>query len=180
MDESTLLSRCRQSDESAWEALLSEYGAQLFRFCLGSLTREEDAAYDLAQETWCKAARYIQNFRGDSSFKTWLFRIAYNSWLNRCRTRERKPEAALVADDETGRSIEPVNMVSPDREVGARHDLEYVLGQLGPECERVLNMRYVLGYGEREIAEILEQNEKTVSARISRCRSRAREIFYAG
>jgi RNA polymerase sigma factor (sigma-70 family) len=86
----------------------------------------------------------------------------------------------LELDPVTQQLPEPVCWVSPADHFGAQHDLDEVLEQLGPECQHIINLRHILGYHEKEIAELLQENESTVSSRLSRCRSRGREILNAG
>lgn len=89
-----------------FEALYQEYVLDIYHFCL-SLCGNELLAEDITQETFFKALQNIDRFRGECSVKTWLFRIAQNEWITRCRKNKKltslegQPEPSGEGDLET-------------------------------------------------------------------------------
>lgn len=85
MDEDTkLVRRCQKGDAEALEALIVKYQRQVYAFIL-RMTDDAEEAKDLTQTAFMNMAKGMSDFRGDSSFKTWLYRIAANLSLNHKR-----------------------------------------------------------------------------------------------
>ncbi|HYP00349.1 MAG TPA: sigma-70 family RNA polymerase sigma factor [Pyrinomonadaceae bacterium] len=83
--ESELIGRAQAGDAEAFSALARAYERRIFLLALHH-ARDRHNAEDLSQEVWLKAFRAIRNFRGESSFYTWLRQITINTFLNHCRT----------------------------------------------------------------------------------------------
>jgi RNA polymerase sigma-70 factor (ECF subfamily) len=98
-----LVHRARKGDPDALAALVQENQGVVYRFLLGR-TADEDLAADLTQDTFLKALRSLEQFRGDASFRTWLLAIARNEVLGRhrkdARRRERDLDEGLEVADE--------------------------------------------------------------------------------
>jgi RNA polymerase sigma-70 factor, ECF subfamily len=91
--DETLAARAASGDDSAFEAIVMRYQARVFRLAC-RLTSDTDAP-DVLQETFLQVYRHISNFRGDSLFSTWLFRITTNASLMHRRARARRPAQSL-------------------------------------------------------------------------------------
>ena len=91
--DETLAARAASGDDSAFEAIVERYQARVFRLAC-RLTSDTDAP-DVLQETFLQVYRHISNFRGDSLFSTWLFRITTNASLMHRRARARRPAQSL-------------------------------------------------------------------------------------
>ena len=89
-----LLTRARNGDSGALEILVTRHQGVVYRYLLGFL-KDEDQAADAAQETFLKALSRLDGFRGESSFRTWLLAIARNEALGLIRTRGRRREEPL-------------------------------------------------------------------------------------
>ena len=94
-DEREILQRVRDGDIEAIQALFERHRTRIFRVCL-LYTDNPDDAKDVLQETFLRAYKSIKRFRGDSSFTTWLTRIAINICLN--LRRDRKAAESLETD----------------------------------------------------------------------------------
>jgi RNA polymerase sigma-70 factor (ECF subfamily) len=92
--EQELVERARKGDDAAFENLVRMYQRPLYGY-LYRLSGDMDDAMEITQVAFVKAHRSLGRFRGDSSFKTWLFRIAGNSWRNHIRDRSRKRTVTL-------------------------------------------------------------------------------------
>ena len=104
MDESDLVARAAARDVAAFSALARAHQSKV-RGLLLRLTRGNHAlADDLAQETFLEAWRAIANFRGDSAFSTWLYRIAYSRFLMQARKRRHEPLGDWEGEASSGES----------------------------------------------------------------------------
>src|SRR5205085_11658477 len=86
--DARLLDRCRRGDAYAFETLFRKYQTYVYNVSLGMLCNSEDAA-DITQETFLRLHRSLDSFRGDSTFSTWLYRVAVNLCITEIRRRGR-------------------------------------------------------------------------------------------
>lgn len=103
-DDIALIQRYLAGEETAAEELVLRYQKQLYAF-LYRMTRDMEEAKDLTQKTFLKAIQGLGGFRGDASFKTWLYQIALNTGLNHLKENRREmvdiDETALGSNDDT-------------------------------------------------------------------------------
>src|ERR1700710_3257791 len=88
--DAPLIERVKQGDVKAFEMLVVKYQRRIERL-VGRMVRDVDLVPDIAQETFIRAYRAIPQFRGDSAFYTWLYRIAVNTAKNAVVARDRNP-----------------------------------------------------------------------------------------
>ncbi len=167
--EKKYLSRARQGDVKAFEALVLSHDAFVSSVCL-SILKNVHLAEDASQETFIKAWRGIKNFKAQSSFSTWLFTIAKNT----CRDilEKEKPVEELSDTLVSGESVED--------EAVARSECDEVrraLLCLDRDAREVLVLREWRGLSYLEIAEVLGISEGTVKSRIARAREKLLEIL---
>jgi RNA polymerase sigma-70 factor (ECF subfamily) len=146
---------CRAGDMRAYEKLYRAQGARmrnLARNLLGSPADAEDAV----QDTFLKIQRGIGNFRGQSSFVTWTFRILVNTCYDIRRRRVRRKENVQDDTDESSRSRE---LRAPGAHPTLRMALEHALEQLTEHQRNVFLMYEVEGFHHAEIAATLEISE---------------------
>ena len=87
-DDAALIERCRAGDIAAFEPLVEKYRQRVWRLAYNVL-RDREEAWDVAQEAFVRAWQALPNFRGQSAFYTWLFRIVMNVASDRARARAR-------------------------------------------------------------------------------------------
>jgi RNA polymerase sigma-70 factor (ECF subfamily) len=157
-DDAALVERALAGDGPALDALVSRHHAGVYAVAYRVLG-DPEAAADAAQDTFVKALRGLRGFRAESSFRTWLFRIAANTATSRGRQRTRQREVPLegVAWLEGGSSPETEAMVRTEVDrVGA------ALDRL-PEKQRLaVTLRLQEDMTHREIAEVLDSSEGAV------------------
>jgi RNA polymerase sigma-70 factor (ECF subfamily) len=95
VDEREAIEACQRGEREAFDGLVERYQRDIYRLCYRYVNDPQDAG-DMAQEVFLKAYRAIGKFRGDSSFSTWLYRIAVNTCLNFRSVR--RPEAEPLSD----------------------------------------------------------------------------------
>lgn len=165
MQEKELIIKARAGDEEAFASLVSLYRAKIFQHCL-SIVKDEEIAQDLVQETLIHAFRHLDTFRMQSSFYTWLYRIAHNLSLNylkkdkRAKERELKEEIFLTAAKE---EVEEDNFDTKLREI---------LKDLPPKQRIVVEMYYLEHIPQKEIAARLNIPPGTVRSRLFNARKK--------
>lgn len=170
------------SDEALVQAALREGGERPFgelvrrhegkvRGLLLRLTSDRNLADDLAQEVFLRAYRGLVGFEGRARFSTWLYRIAYNVYLNhRARVREL---AALPENFEAG-AMAPETSMSASRS-DLRRDLDAAIAALPERYRAVVMLYYLEDVSYPEIAEILELPLGTVKTHLHRAKRMLRE-----
>lgn len=180
-DEEQLLQGLRTGTESAYETLILQFEQPIFNL-VSRLLKDQNEACDVVQEVFLKVFRKIKAFRGQSSLKTWVYRIAVNEAHNHSRWhgRHRRPEVGLDGPEESRSYVDtiPAQGESPfdyvlDRENQAL--LEEALAGLNPSFRTVVVLRDIEDLSYEEIAAVLQVPMGTVKSRILRGREALRE-----
>ncbi|NLP37898.1 MAG: sigma-70 family RNA polymerase sigma factor [Firmicutes bacterium] len=182
--EKLLVSRCQKGDLHAYDLLMQKYEKKVYTLCYRMTGNKEDAA-DLAQESFLKAFRALPSFQGQSSFSTWLFRIVTNTCLDERRKRQRKPHIYSL-DNPLSTADGEIQLEFADEGPGPlqitleqelQKEIQELLHRLPPKQRAIIIMRDLQGFSYEEMAEALEISLGTVKSRLSRARSRLRELY---
>jgi RNA polymerase sigma-70 factor (ECF subfamily) len=176
--EALFVSRLQANDDAAYDELVRVYHASIFHVAYRMLGDSNEAA-DAVQDIFLKVFRHVQGFRGDSSLKTWIYRIAFSEILNRLRWWKRRFRSSTVSldDDRDGRG-QAFKLVAP--EPSALHVLEskeresaiqQALTKLSGEHRSIVILRDIEGFSYSEIADILGISTGTVKSRLARARA---------
>ena len=168
MDEDSELLKRGRRDPKAFRALIERHGPYLYGIA-HTLSGNAADAEDLVQETLLGAIR--SEFRGESSVRTWLVRILTNRAAMLRRTRRRRPEAELKAEQA------PPSAKDAARAVDAKVDLAGMLDQLSIEHRQVIILRELDGLSYEEMAAALGLPRGTVESRLHRAREELRRRF---
>lgn len=143
----------------AFDELVRRYQSPVRRFFLSQTMGNEQLSDDLAQDTFIKAYTSITSFRGLSSFKTWLMRIAYNVFYDYTRKRQIAVSDWQLAESQqpTAKSQQPIAM-----------DLYAALALLKPDERTCITLQLIDGYDIVVIAKITQMKEGTVKSHLSR------------
>jgi RNA polymerase sigma-70 factor (ECF subfamily) len=180
-----LVERAKRGDVQAFEQLISQYEKKVFNTAYRLTGNYEDAA-DVAQEAFLRAYSSIPEFRGDSSFATWLFRIVHNACLDELRKRKRQRATSLdetVAgeDGEMDRQLAVADASDGPEQalerVEVQRTVQESISALDEEYRLVVVMRDIQGYSYNEIADALGINLGTVKSRLNRARNALKEMF---
>ena len=179
-----LVRALQQGSAGAYEILLSRFQQPVYSLALRLLNDPSDAA-DAVQEVFLKVFRNVDHFRGQSSLKTWIYRITVNEAHNQRRWffRHRQREVGLEDEPEEARSmmeVLPDATPSPfdyvfDRE--RQSMIESALGEINPTFREVVVLRDIADLSYEEIAEILQISLGTVKSRILRGREALRQVL---
>lgn len=182
--EQTFLEDLKAGNVRAFEVLITRYSPDIYAL-LFRMTQSAEEAADLTQETFLKAFRSIDRFRGDAELKTWLYRIAINESRNRVRWwRRRRKEQTVSLDDRVGNSDLLVYQTLADKSetpedsmiaAEGRRKLEDALRDMPAAFREVLVLCDIEGQSYQEIAATLGMNIGTVKSRIARGRDELRK-----
>jgi RNA polymerase sigma-70 factor, ECF subfamily len=177
--DAALVERVKQGDVRAFEMLVVKYQRRIERL-IGRMVRDTDLVADIAQESFIRAYRALPQFRGDSAFYTWLYRIAVNTAKKALVDLKRDPlvtEAAMAStddDDETSRrGLEPSDMATPDALLASKEIASTVnaaIEALSEDLRQAITLREIEGLSYEEIADVMNCPIGTVRSRIFRAR----------
>jgi RNA polymerase sigma-70 factor (ECF subfamily) len=180
MTEMELVRAAQKGDDSAFEALVRTYEKKVYHLALRMCGNQEDA-YEIAQEAFLSAWKGLTFFRGESSFSTWLYRLASNAAIDFLRREKRQSSPGDFSLDDEETYIEPPDpSPTPQQHAEAtelRAALAEGLNKLSPEHRQVLLLRELQGLSYEEIADALDLDLGTVKSRIARAREKLRKYL---
>lgn len=177
--DAALVGLCRDGDADAFNVLVRRYKDRVYNVVYRFVGNREDAE-DVAQETFVRAYRGIQDFRGDAQVYTWLYRIAGNLARNRLRDRSRKGRNRGTSLDALEESAPGVAQAATrtnrtPEDVASERELNAILQQCLDELPDHYRMVFVLRTFDRlsydEIAECVGCPKGTVKSRLNQARS---------
>ena len=177
--EATLVQRCAQGDEVACADLVAEHQRMVVQLAV-NLLGDRDEALDLSQEVFLRVFRTIHRFRGQSSLRTWIYRIAVNQARNRHRFWRRRHRADQVSLDQhiaTHGDFLSVRDSTPDRVLAQKElatRLKEALDGLPFDQRTAIVLREIDGLSYEEIAFSLGVAVGTVKSRLTRARQALR------
>jgi RNA polymerase sigma-70 factor (ECF subfamily) len=176
--EAEFVARLQANEDAAYDELVRTYNAPVFHVAYRMLGDSGDAA-DAVQEIFIKVFRNIRGFRGDSSLKTWIFRIAFSEILNRLRWWKRRFRSSTVSlDDDRKGTGSPIHLrsssPSPHHVLESKERdqaIQQALTKLSGEHRSIVILRDIEGFSYNEIANILGVSCGTVKSRLARARA---------
>lgn len=174
-NDKELVKRAQKGDKVAFDALVTKYHLKVVNLVM-RFVKDNDDAQDVAQEAFIKAYRGLKNFRGDSAFYTWLYRIAINSAKNYLVSQGRKtPKYAVDIEDaehiESATALKEYatpegNMLTSEIEATVYRAIK----ELPEDLKTAITLRELEGMTYDEIALVMECPIGTVRSRIFRAR----------
>jgi RNA polymerase sigma-70 factor, ECF subfamily len=196
VDERELLAALRNGDEQAFASLVERYHGSLVRVAQ-TFVRDRAVAEEVAQDAWLGVIRGLAKFRGDSSLKTWIFKILTNRAKDRAvRERRTIPLSDLEFDD-AGPSVDPSRFLDDDHPLWPGHwssapaswadlpeerllagetmaRIEAAIETLPPVQRQVITLRDVDGWSSEEVRTLLDLSEANQRVLLHRARSKVR------
>lgn len=182
-DDGLLISRAQKGDRSAFNELIRKHETRAYQYAF-RLTRNPEEASDVVAEGFVRVFNALPNFKGQSAFTTWLYRILTNCFLDIRKKEKSRPAVSLentlqTADGEMERQIEDPGRSPHEESEKAERErrIQKAVAQL-PEYQRAMISLYhgeMLSY--EEIAESLDLPIGTVKSRLNRARLSLRELL---
>ncbi len=174
--DQALVERVQRGDKHAFELLVTKYQRKLMRL-VSRLVRDQAEAEDVVQEAFIKAYRALPQFRGDSAFYTWLYRIGINTAKNFLVTQGRRAPTSTGADAEEAETFEDGDQLrdinTPESLLATKQIAETVniaMAALPEELRMAITLREIEGLSYDEIADAMGCPIGTVRSRIFRAR----------
>jgi RNA polymerase sigma-70 factor, ECF subfamily len=189
-DDLALVERARAGDRDAFRALVVRFQRKVYAVALG-IVKDPDLAWDVAQETFVRVHRGLGDFKGDSAFSTWLFRIATHLSIDAVRRERsaRKEDVDEVREsdlEDGGEGILATPLGTDPRQNALRRELgekiEEALATLPEKHRTILVLRELEGLSYEELAERLGIHKGTVMSRLFHARKKMQAALrdYAG
>ena len=169
VDLSAVVREAQAGSVAAFERLYRDQSARIYALCL-RLSADPVQAEELTQDVFVRAWQKLSSFRGESSFSTWLHRLAVNEVLGRRRADVRRGARVMIAEDLT--VFEGSGTMPSD---GSHLDLEEAIARLPNATRTVFVMHDVEGYTHEEIANLTGRAEGTCKTLLHRARRMLRE-----
>jgi len=185
VSDQELVIRAKNGDLSAFETLVSRYEQRVFNLAMRMLHNVHDAE-DVTQQTFLNALEHLEEFRGDASFATWLYRIATNAALKNLRKKRGLPTVSLEESTELQEERDTIPhpeyladwRQSPQELIQnneVRALIQQALDELDEKHRLVFLLRDVEGLSVKETAQALGISEANVKVRLLRARLQLRE-----
>lgn len=172
-----LVALAQHGNRDAFGQLFAEFRDRLLRavvIACGS----RDEAEDIVQHTFLQAYTHLPQFRGDCAFFSWLYRIAFNTVVQRSRGRRRRTQSL---DQRHAQGLDPMSRYEAPQQPLEREEnaalVRAALDSLTPDLRTSLVLRELEGCEYQQIAEILETPIGTIRSRIHRARAKLREYL---
>lgn len=175
VSDEELVRRVQAGDKTAFDLLVRKYQHKIVHL-VSRYVHEHATAMDLSQEAFIKAYRGLANFRGESAFYTWLYRIAINTAKNYLVAERRRPQEAGIDVEEAEQvmgSAMPSEIATPERELLSEEiqaTVEQAIRNLPEDLRTAIVLREIENFSYEEIATAMECPIGTVRSRIFRAR----------
>jgi RNA polymerase sigma-70 factor (ECF subfamily) len=166
ISEELMLAACQQGDRDAFRQLVETYQDKVFSIAVYSLGGDEGAANDVTQQVFLKLMTTIRQFRGDSAFTTWLYRLVVNACVDEQRKRRR-----FLSFEDWLPVTKPEDRDSQENlyaKVELAESVQQAIKDLSPKLRMPILLKYVEGMSYDEIANVLECSKGTVASRLNR------------
>jgi RNA polymerase sigma-70 factor (ECF subfamily) len=176
-----LVKALRSGDYQAFDSLIGKHSGRMFQTAYGLIGNKQDAE-EVVQDALVRIYRHIDQFRGDSSFSTWVYRIVVNLSRNKYQWNRRRGSeltssiSEKIREDDSAEKSELLladSSMTPERIIDGSETEEAIMkaiGDLPEKLREVTVLRHIEDMSYEQIAELLETNMGTIKSRIARAR----------
>lgn len=161
-----VIEACQQGDRAAFQLLFETYKDKVFSIAVYSIGGDRSIADDVTQQIFLKLFTAIRQFRGESEFTTWLYRLVVNACLDERRRRKR-----LLPWGESVAMSNPSEKKPQEKQYARLEVAEAVreaIGELKPKFRLPILLKYIEGLSYEEIASVMGCSKGTVASRLNR------------
>ena len=164
--DGSVIEACQQGDRDAFQLLIETYKDKVFSLAVYTVGGDRAVADDVTQQIFLKLFTAIRQFRGDSEFTTWLYRLVVNACIDERRKRKRwLPWGETVAMKDPGER-------KPQEKQFARLEVseavQAAIAELKPKFRLPILLKYIEGLSYEEIAVVMSCSKGTVASRLNR------------
>ncbi|MBX5481261.1 MAG: sigma-70 family RNA polymerase sigma factor [Myxococcaceae bacterium] len=187
MDDLTLVKRVKSGDQRAFRTLVERYQRKVYAVALGML-KDKEEAMDVSQEAFVKVYKYLNHFKGDSSFYTWLYRITVNICIDVIRKKGGARGEDVEFDEAVALDTSEAQLGALGSRLGTnpqksalRRELadkiEEALAQIPEKHRAILLLREIEGMSYEDLARVLDIPKGTVMSRLFHARNKVQKIL---
>lgn len=171
LSDHDLVKLIQQNDNEAIGELYARYYQPVYHKCL-SIVKDQDRAFDLAQESLMQAFEKISQFRGDSSFSTWLYIITHRYCLQALRKKQ------IVFAQDTDLSFErDLFAENPDEKIEEEQTMLSLLGKLPDSDQELLKLKYYDGISIDALEKMFQLSASAIKMRLKRAKEKLNEMY---
>jgi RNA polymerase sigma-70 factor (ECF subfamily) len=186
-DDLTLVKRVRSGDQRAFKQLVERYQRKVYSVALG-MVKDKEEAMDVAQEAFVKVYKYLDHFKADSSFYTWLYRITVNICIDVVRKRGAMKGEAVEFDETLQLDTAEANIGALGSRLGTNpqksalrrelaQKIEEALQELPEKHRAILLLREVEGMSYEDLSRTLDVPKGTVMSRLFHARAKVQKLL---
>jgi RNA polymerase sigma factor (sigma-70 family) len=177
ISDDTLIQQALAGRQSAYGMLVKRYEQFVFTLTLRVVKNREEA-YEVAQDAFLRAFRYLPEFRGDAKFTTWLYKIVYTTALN--HVRKKNPE--VLSLDDVERPLNLPDAGTPDASAAMelrdrQLTVQDAIKHLSPDDSTIITLFYLYEHNLDEICQIMDLTMTNAKTKLSRARQRLKLIM---
>ncbi|MBI4208095.1 MAG: sigma-70 family RNA polymerase sigma factor [Deltaproteobacteria bacterium] len=178
LDDPALIQKILDGGYAAFEQLVQKYEKETIRL-VQSIVKDESMVGDVVQETFFQVYQKLKDFKGESSFKTWLYRITVNTSLEEMRKHRRWSWWKRERTEELAQEMDPPLSSAEEKLIDFEQSslIRSLLDQLPEESRLILHLRYYENLETPEMAAILSVPEGTVRSRLFNARKRLEKLL---
>ncbi len=183
-EDKEIIKDIKSGKENALDELIKKYQRKVYNLVFG-MTFNYDIAWDVSQEVFVKVIKNIKNFREESSFWTFLYRItinAYYDYYRKYKVREKVSYFSDMNDDDAKRTFEVKDLINIEEEFEIKElkeTIKIALKELTDMQRQVFVLKNTQGLKIKEIADLLKISEGTVKSHLNRAMEKLKETLGA-
>ena len=178
LNDQDCIRKILEGDVQTFSVLVDRYKNMVYTVALRMLKNNEEAE-EVSQDTFLKGYKSLSNFKGDSKFSTWLYRIAYNTCLDRIK-KNKKEELTVTIDEYTVNKIKVFDNALDQMEIKERNKMiKECIALLPSEASLILTLYYFEELSLDEISKIVGYKANNIKVKLFRARKELMHIFKA-
>ena len=175
LSDQEIVDSVKKGNHSDYAILIDRYKNKAFSM-LARMLKDKMEAEEVLQDSFLKAFKGLNNFKGEAKFSTWFYKIVYNSALSRLSTQKRKTESEMTSIDDHFDLESDSNYNVTERE-DLTLFINEMVNKLPPNYASVISMFYIEGMSCEEISKVLETTENNVKVMLHRSRNALKDIM---